>query len=72
MTAIRPIVKAAFKVNELVYQFTEIDVPDAARFEHGKTELHRENAIALGQHPDIVACWPQLHALQARSVHCKL
>lgn len=26
--AIRPIVKAAFRVNELVYQFQEIDVPD--------------------------------------------
>ena len=25
---IRPIVKAAFKVNELVYQFEDIDVPD--------------------------------------------
>jgi len=25
---IRPIVKAAFRVNELVYQFQEIDVPD--------------------------------------------
>ena len=25
---IRPIVKAAFKINELYYQFTEIDVPD--------------------------------------------
>jgi hypothetical protein len=28
MTAIRPIVKAAFKVNELVEQFENIDVPD--------------------------------------------
>ena len=28
MTKIRPIVKAAFKVNELVYQFQEIDVDD--------------------------------------------
>ena len=26
--AIRPIVKAAFKVGELVYQFEDIDVPD--------------------------------------------
>jgi hypothetical protein len=28
MTAIRPITKAAFRVEELVYQFEEIDVPD--------------------------------------------
>jgi len=28
MTAIRPIVKAAFKVSELVEQFENIDVPD--------------------------------------------
>ena len=28
MTKIRPIVKAAFKVDELVYQFTDIDVSD--------------------------------------------
>ena len=28
MTKIRPIVKAAFRVDELVYQFTRIDVED--------------------------------------------
>ncbi len=28
MTKVRPIVKDAFKVDELVYQFTEIDVSD--------------------------------------------
>mgnify|MGYP001289712798 CR=1 FL=1 len=27
-TKIRPIVRAAFRVNELVYQFEDIDVPD--------------------------------------------
>ena len=28
MTKIRPIVKAAFKVDELLYQFYDIDIPD--------------------------------------------
>jgi hypothetical protein len=37
MTAIRPIVKAAFKVDELVEQFVNIDVPDKY-LEHGTPE----------------------------------
>jgi|TARA_Y100000296_G_scaffold67829_1_gene80736 hypothetical protein len=34
---IRPIVRAAFKVDELVYQFTDIDVPDQ-KLETGSIE----------------------------------
>mgnify|MGYP003643648982 CR=1 FL=1 len=37
MTAIRPIVKAAFKIDEMVEQFVNIDVPDKY-LEHGTPE----------------------------------
>ena len=51
MTAIRPIVKHAFKVNELVEQFENIDVPDKVLLTGTKEEINEkyDDAYLVGE-----------------------
>ena len=51
MTAIRPIVKHAFKVDELVEQFENIDVPDKVLLTGTKEEVNEkyDDAYLVGE-----------------------
>jgi hypothetical protein len=51
MTAIRPIVHAAFKVGELIEQFQNVDVPDGVLVTGSKVEVNEKfnDAYLIGE-----------------------